>query len=131
MRKLIKILIFFITLGLLSQTEANENIDWYNKDLVIKGEYLQALMVVEKDFLYRLNKKIKSIKNKEKNNNEKLTEYLSKMENYNIEIGSGNSKYIIWITPRLTSEFPVIFGGDAVYIIDSKTFKLLETQYGK
>ena len=133
MRKLIKLLLllFFIILINGFKANADEKLDWHNKDLIIKGEYLKVLMVIEKDFISRINNVREKLSKNEKNNNNKLADYLSKIENYNIEIAVGNGKYTVWVTPRTSREFPVIFGGDAIYTIDSTSFNLLESQYGK
>ncbi len=106
-------------------------IDWHNKELVIKGDYLHAILVAEKDFSVRIAGRASNTESHGSNVDNKLVEYLSKIDNYNIEIGLGKDRYLVWVTPRLTSEFPAIFGGDALYAIDSKTFQVIDKQYGK
>jgi hypothetical protein len=61
----------------------------------------------------------------------KLTEYLSSIEHFNIQVGFGHGRYNVWILARASEDFPVIFGGDALYVIDAKDFKVLEKHYGK
>lgn len=133
MQKLIRFLLLsvIVIFSKFSHGESYDSIDWYNKELIVKGEYLRALLVVEKDFVAHLNEKAEKMKKKGIKYDVKSSNYLSKIENYNIEVGTGKGKYAIWISPRLSDEFPGFFGGDAFYTIDSKTFKLLETQYGK
>jgi len=108
-----------------------EAIDWQNKELIIKGDYLHAILIAEKDFSARIANRASNPERQKTKADHKLAEYLSKIDNYNIEIGMGNNRYLVWITPRLTKEFPVIFGGDALYIIDADTFQLIEKQLGK
>ncbi|MFI3155635.1 MAG: hypothetical protein QX199_05715 [Methylococcaceae bacterium] len=108
-----------------------ENINWYNTELVVKGDYLHALLVAEKDFSARISDKASKSRNSGSGFDNKVVVYLSKIDNYNFEIAFGKGNFTVWITPRLSDEFPVIFGGDASYTIDSKTFKIQDTQYGK
>lgn len=118
--------VFLISLNVFSMQQ--ENIDWNNKELIIKGEYLHAVLIAEKDFSARMAEKssLKGVKT-----DARLAEYLSNIDNYNIEIGSGKGRFLIWFIPRLTTDFPVIFGSDALYTIDSKTFQMLDKQFGK
>ncbi|MGH8604337.1 MAG: hypothetical protein ACREXR_16635 [Gammaproteobacteria bacterium] len=58
-------------------------------------------------------------------------DYMSRNGNYNIELSVGNGRYYVHIYPRLSETFPGIFGGDAEYVVDAKTFTLVEKRYGK
>ncbi|WP_019866856.1 hypothetical protein [Methylovulum miyakonense] len=133
MRKLIKYLLPFIIVfqSNFSYGESNNSIDWYNKELIINGQYVRVLLVVEKEFISHITEKANEIKKKGIKYDVESSTYLSKIENYNIEIGVGKGKFAVWISPRLSEEFPGFFGGDAFYAVDSKTFKILDTQYGK
>lgn len=133
MQKLIKYLLPFVIViqSNFSYGEANNNIDWYNKELIINGQYVRVLLVVEKEFISHITEKAIEMKKKGIKYDVESSAYLSKIENYNIEIGVGKDKYAVWLSPRLSEEFPGFFGGDAFYVIDSKTFKILDTQYGK
>lgn len=128
-----KYIIFFAISLISSWVSATERSDiaWHNKEIVVRGDYLRAAIVAERDFSARLiDKKNRSIKADE-GADQDLNKYLSQIENYNIEIGFGKGKYFIWIAPRLSEHFPAIFGGDALYTVDDKTFQLLDKQYGK
>lgn len=133
MHKIMKYIALFVWFSFSTSvfSAQGHDIDWNNKELVIKGEYLHAVLVAEKDFSVRIASRASKLKNNATNTDNKLAEYLSKIDNYNIEIGFGNNRYLVWITPRLSDEFPIIFGADALYTIDSKTFQIIDKQYGK
>lgn len=133
MRKMMKYIALFVWLCFSMNvfSAQRDDIDWHNKELVIKGEYLHAVLVAEKDFSVWISSRASKLESHGTNINHKLAEYLSKIDNYNIEIGFGRDRYLVWITPRVTDEFPIIFGADALYTIDRKTFQVIDKQYGK
>jgi hypothetical protein len=47
----------------------------------------------------------------------------SPLEDFNIQVGFGHGRYTVWMIARASQEFPVVFGGDASYVIDAKEFK--------
>jgi hypothetical protein len=114
----VRIFLFCVLSFISIAIKAEENsIPWRNTELVIKGDYLHASVVAYSDFFQHL-----------KNQKEIST---TSIDNYNIEISVGDSRYYILFYPRLSKEYPAGFGGDAQYIIDSKTFEIIEKQYGK
>lgn len=102
---------------------AEYSIPWQNREIIIRGDYLRACAVAYADFSQRLDER--------KKDSSEYSSHMSRIDNYNVEVSVGSNRYYIWFHPRLSEKFPGIFGGDAEYVIDSKTFELVNKQYGK
>lgn len=61
----------------------------------------------------------------------KLAKYLGDLRNYEVSVEETKNTFRVYIGPRLSKEQPAIFGGDAEYVVDRKTYKILKKQYGK
>lgn len=115
----------FALLIVASSLVADEHaLPWRNLELVIQGDRLQACATAYQDFVQKLAAE-PSIADTP------LGRYLSDPANYDIEVSVGKSTFYVYIRPRQSEEFPGVFGGDAEYVIDAKTFKILEKGYGK
>lgn len=112
----------------LSTASMAYEVPWRNLEIVIRGDYLRACTVAYRDFFEQF-KGIEEVR--EHKNASKFEKHLDQIKNYNIEFSVGQEKYYIWIHPRLSAQVPGIFGGDASYVIDAKTFQIIEKQYGK
>ena len=109
-----------------------ESIDWSNTEVVIRGDYYRAASVAYADFSNeQLARRAREAAAPDYNGDRKLVEYLSRIENFNIEVGFGNGRYHVRISPRLSAQVPGIFGGGAYYIIEPKEFKVVDRQYSK
>jgi len=66
MQKLIKYLLPFaiVIQSNFSYGESNNSIDWYNKEVIINGQYVRVLLVVEKEFISHITEKAKEMKKK-------------------------------------------------------------------
>lgn len=62
---------------------------------------------------------------------QKLAKYLSDIRNYDVSVEEASNTFRVYIGPRLSEEQPAIFGGDAEYVVDRTTYKILKKQYGK
>ena len=108
-----------------------ESIDWRNTEVVIRGDYYRAASVAYADFSDLLTKRARDVAAPDYKGDKTLVEYLSHIENFNIEVGFGNGRYHVRIAPRTSTQVPVIFGGGAYYIIEPKEFKVVDRQYSK
>lgn len=108
-----------------------DDVNWINVEIVIRGEYFRAAQVAYEDYSKKLLKRAQEAAAPDGTGDKKVSEYLSHIENFNIQIGAGHGRYNVWILARASEDFPVIFGGDSLYVIDAKDFKILEKHYGK
>ena len=53
------------------------------------------------------------------------------LENYDVVVSVESDRYKVWIHPRTHSDVPMAFGGDATYMIDSRTFRIVDKVLGK
>lgn len=114
-----------------AQAAPKDDIEWINVEVVIRGDYFRAASVAYGDYTKRLTKRVQELTAADGKGDKKLIEYLSSIEHFNIQVGFGHGRYNVWILARASEDFPVIFGGDALYVIDAKDFKVLEKHYGK
>ena len=56
---------------------------------------------------------------------------MSRIENYNFRVAAGPARYVVWISPRMSDDVPVILGGQGAYILDTQTFKVVEKHFSK
>jgi hypothetical protein len=133
MWKMIKRALFVILMAASSFAQAapKDDIEWINVEVVIRGDYFRAASVAYGDYTKRLTKRVQELTAADGKGDKKLIEYLSSIEHFNIQVGFGHGRYNVWILARASEDFPVIFGGDALYVIDAKDFKVLEKHYGK
>jgi len=97
---------------------------WLNDELVVRGDYFRAMMVAYDDFSKQLAESTKGP-------NKEFSDHMSRIENYNFKVAAGPARYVVWITPRMSDDYPVIFGGQGTYILDAQTFKVLEKHFSK
>lgn len=97
---------------------------WINEELVVRGEYFRAMMVAYEDFS-------KHIAESSASPNKKFVDHMSRIENYNFKVAAGPQRYVVWISPRMSDDYPAIFGGEGSYILDAQTFKVLEKHFSK
>jgi hypothetical protein len=114
-----------------AQAAPRDDVNWINLEVVIRGDYFRAVQVAYEDYSIKLLKRAKDAAAPDGTGDKKLAEYLSHIEHFNIQVGAGHGRYNVWILARASEEFPVIFGGDALYIIDDRDFKVIEKHYGK
>jgi hypothetical protein len=56
---------------------------------------------------------------------------MSRIENYDVEIGENRGRYSIRMQPRPSVEFASIRGGGAYYVVDADRFIVLEKRFMK
>jgi hypothetical protein len=111
-----------------SDTGPGDRPEWQNEEIVIRGDYFHAALVAYEDFSKRLRERSTPPNGA---GDPKFDNYLSNIDNFNLKVATGGTRYVVWINPRGSRDFPVIFGGNALYILDSSTFKVVEKHYGK
>lgn len=114
-----------------AQAAPKDDVNWINVEVVIRGDYFRAAQVAYEDYSKKLLKRAREAAAPDGTGDKKLSEYLSHIEHFNIQVGAGHGRYNVWILARASEDFPVIFGGDALYVIDANDFKVLEKHYGK
>jgi hypothetical protein len=97
---------------------------WLNDELVVRGDYFRAMTVAYDDFSKQLTESTKGP-------NKEFSDHMSRIENYNFKVAAGPARYVVWISPRMSDDYPVIFGGQGTYILDAQTFKVLEKHFPK
>jgi hypothetical protein len=112
-----------IVSGAAYSASAPKDADWLNEEIVLRGDYFRAAAVAYEDFSKLLGQRGLGDNEYER--------YMSKIENYNFKVATGRTRYVVWISPRASADFPVIFGGGATYILDASTFTIIEKHYSK
>jgi hypothetical protein len=114
----------------MAEATPTHDINWTNVEVVIKGDYFHAALVAYDDYKKKLLKRAQKT-DPSNGTGDKLIEYLSNIDHFNFQVGFGHDRYEVSIAARASEEFPVIFGGDALYVIDGNDFKIVEKHYGK
>jgi hypothetical protein len=111
--------------GLIKKEKAHV-INWRNLEAVIKGEHLKAILVAYEDFSKDVNETKAKTENQLYPNS--LAAYSTKLENYDISVSKGSEGYTIIFKLRLSDRYPALMGDGGItrYIVDSKTYKLVE-----
>ncbi len=91
--------------------------DYGKKEASIQGDVFSACLAAYSDFS-------KVLKEKSKNTSE-TAQISSKLENYNIMIFSKNDRYLVRFSIN-HDKFPYIKGGGVDYIIDKRSYDVLE-----
>jgi hypothetical protein len=109
--------------GVAYSASAPKDADWLNEEIVLRGDYFRAAAVAYEDFSKLLAQRGLG--------DSEYGRYMSKIDNYNFKVATGRTRYVVWISPRVSAEYPDIFGGSATYILDASTFKIIEKHYSK
>ena len=89
--------------------------EWVNAEVIIRGDYFHGATVAYQDYRSKLFERLTfSGPTPPTPDQTKFSEYLSKIENYNIEVSDGGGHYVVRIYPRLSQDHPVVFGGDGI-----------------
>ncbi len=103
-----------------------------NEELLIRGDYFRAASVAYEDFSKQLARHLADANNPSAAPSTRdLGKYLSTIDHYNVKVGMGRTRYAVWISPRSSEDFPAIFGGEGLYVLDVTTFKILEKHFSK
>ena len=75
--------------------------EWINAEVIIRGDYFHAATVAYQDYRSKLFERLTfSGPTPPTPDQTKFSEYLLKIENYNIEVSDGGSRYVVRIYPR-------------------------------
>jgi hypothetical protein len=129
MRMIQRTLVFLLWFATTAAYAAPPEPSWMNTEIIIRGDYFRAALVAYEDFSKKLRGEAQDANTPGYKGDKGLSDYLSHIENYNIQVGWGPGRYQVWISPRASKEMFGIFGGGAMYVIDAKDFKLLQRQY--
>ena len=100
----------------------------------MRGDYFKAVLAAyQNDFAEKISKKgIKvPIGNEPEKDYRFVAEFLSKIENYDINVEIKKDAYAVTFGPTLRNGALEVFGGGAYYLIDAQTFEIREKRYTK
>lgn len=91
--------------------------------VVLRGDHFKAITIAYKEFAKRLERD--EFKSKTLGGEEATTfQWLSRIENYDIHIEQTDTQFIVFFSPTVRGDAPIIMGGVTEYEIDRKTFQL-------
>lgn len=108
----------------ISQEYHNDKIESdISKPFNIRGDYLKAAMVAGEDFQKYLDKRLK-------NSSSPTAHHMSNICNYSVTISkeARGGQYKVEFSPRPILDSP-IKGGGASYVVDSKSFKIVNKNH--
>jgi hypothetical protein len=91
--------------------------------VLIRGDYFKAITVAFEDFSKRLARdesKSKALSGEEATR----FAWLSHIENYDVNVEQTESMFLVYFSPTVRGEAPIILGGVVKYQIDRKTFQV-------
>jgi len=101
-----------------------------DRPVVLRGDYFKAVESAYSDFAkYLALKKTESASQDE--GNQKLVEWLSSIENYDIHVRQMSASYQVRFEVTLRNNAPPVFGGGASYLIDGSSFKIIRKTFSK
>lgn len=111
-----------------SKELSKAQLEYLNKlkgPVVVRGDYFKAITVAFKDFeLTTLNANASKARAAGSEISESLI-WLSKIENYDIDVELGDGVIAVWFSPTVRGDAPMILGGNTKYEIDSQSFAIV------
>jgi hypothetical protein len=93
--------------------------------VLLRGDYFKAITIAYEDFAKRLARD--ESKSKILNGEEATRfQWLSHIENYDINIEQTDTMFIVYFSPTVRGDAPIILGGGIKYEFDRKTFQMAE-----
>ncbi|HWX35835.1 MAG TPA: hypothetical protein VNZ53_51515 [Steroidobacteraceae bacterium] len=103
-----------------AQTEYLKKLD---EPVLLRGDYFKAITIAYEDFSKRLARN--ESKSKIVNGAETTRfQWLSHIQNYDIHIEQTDTMFLVYFSPTVRGDPPIILGGVAKYEIDRKTFQV-------
>jgi hypothetical protein len=96
-----------------------------DEPIVLRGDFFKAVQAAYDDFAKDLATKETSSSPQDPESIE-LVRWLSKIENYDIDVEQSSSSYVVLFGVTLRDNAPLVFGGGARYVIDKQTFQIVE-----
>jgi hypothetical protein len=91
--------------------------------VLLRGDYFKAITIAFEDFSKRLARD--ESKSKVLNGEEATRfEWLSHIENYDVNVEQTDSMFLVYFSPTVRGDAPIILGGVVKYEIDRKTFQV-------
>jgi hypothetical protein len=101
-----------------------------DRPVLLRGDYFKAITIAYKDFSKRLERD--EFKSKILDGEEATSfQWLSRIENYDIHIEQTDTQFIVYFSPTVRGDAPIIMGGVIEYEIDCKTFQFTSKSTGK
>jgi hypothetical protein len=101
-----------------------------DRPVVLKGDYLKALLSAYDDFGKILTKHANDARASGSANPE-LARRLAQIEAYDIQIDLHDQTYLVRFVPTIRDQAHVTFGGGATYTISRKDFKIMDRTLSK
>jgi hypothetical protein len=101
-----------------------------NAPILLRGDYFKAVMSAYSDFEQELSKN-ESIAASPDSPNPSLAEWLSKIENYDINVSQSGGRIVVQFNPTVRGKFVPVLGGGARYEIDAGSFLVLSKSFSK
>lgn len=121
MIKIIFLLLGFICLDI-PQVMAKEISIETKSEIKLPGEFLKASMVAYLDFSKKINSYL--------NEPSQLALHLSDVSNYEINVSKDEKRYLVVFIPK-PLQTGHLKGGGAEYVIDKKSFQIIDKTYFK
>ena len=111
-------------------TSMREFLNNPDRPVVLKGDYLKALLLAYDDFETILTKHAKDA-GAPGSANPELARRLAQVEAYDIQIELHDQTYLVRFVPTIRDQAHVTFGGGATYMIGRKDFKIIDRTLSK
>jgi hypothetical protein len=98
--------------------------------IVLRGDYFRAVESAYSDFAKYLTLKKTGAAPQDKDN-QKLVDWLSNIENYDIHVRQLPTSYTVMFEVTLRNNAPPVFGGGASYLIDGSSFQIIRKTFSK
>jgi hypothetical protein len=111
-------------------TSMREFLNNPDRPVVLKGDYMKALLSAYDDFGKILTKHAKDA-GAPGSANPELARRLAQIEAYDIQIDLHDQTYLVRFVPTVRDQAHVTFGGGATYTISRKDFKIIDRTLSK
>jgi len=101
-----------------------------NQPVLLRGDYFRATMVAYDDFSHNLRRNAEAATLPE-TQNKPLAEWLSKIEDFDIDVSQTKDSFILDFRPTVRGSFGPVFGGGARYVVDRISFKITSRTFSK
>jgi hypothetical protein len=101
-----------------------------DQPILLRGDFFKATMSAYSDFKSELLKNANAASAVD-TPNPSLASWLSKIENYDINVSQSGGHIVVTFNPTVRGKFMPVLGGGARYEIDKETFAILKKDFSK